>query len=59
MKLKVDQTVYHEEFGKGVVIAAWYGRRSGENYAIKFRKGGPMGWAKNATHDISELTVKP
>ena len=44
---------------EGVVLAAWFGRRGGENYAIKFRKGGPMGWAEDATHDVAELKTKP
>jgi hypothetical protein len=30
-------------------------RTGAENYAVKFDKGGPMGWAENSSNDISQL----
>lgn len=29
---------------------------SAENYAVKFDKGGPVGFAKNSSNDVKQLT---
>ena len=55
MRLAIGQLVYHEKYGTGRILDAWHGKKKAENYAVKFEKGGPQGFAENATHDASEL----
>jgi hypothetical protein len=55
MKLSIGQKVFHEKYGLGTVIDAWTGRKSSENYAVKFDKGGPQGFAEGSTHEPAEL----
>jgi hypothetical protein len=55
MTFKVGSKVRHSVYGVGVVLEAWRGERDSENYAIKFKKGGPLGWAQNSTNDIKNL----
>lgn len=60
MKLKIGAKVSHPQYGEGIVLDAWrangsYG--SNENYAIRFLKGGPMGWADKSTNDPKTLVL--
>ncbi len=55
MIFKIGGKVQHEKYGVGTVLDAWKSRRGGENYAIQFKKGGPMGWAENSTNDVADL----
>lgn len=57
MKFKMGQTVYSEVYGKGVVVHAARSRRGTEQYGIVFEKGGPQGWAENATNDVADLVA--
>lgn len=57
MKFKLEQRVYSEVYGAGTVIHAGRSRRGTEQYGIKFDKGGPQGWAENATHDVNDLVA--
>ena len=57
MKFSLGQKVYSEVYGVGTVIHKSYSRRGTEQYGIVFEKGGPQGWAKNATHDIDDLVA--
>lgn len=57
MRFKMGQTVYSEVYGKGVVVHSYRSRRGTEQYGIVFEKGGPQGWAENATNDVEDLQV--
>jgi hypothetical protein len=53
MTFKVGQKVHHDVYGTGIVLDAWAGKV--ENYAIRFEKGGPLGWAERSTNDVKDL----
>jgi len=55
MRLSIGQKIQHKKHGKGTVTAAWYGAKSSENYAVKFDKGGPVGFAQKSTNDADAL----
>lgn len=46
------QRVRHPKYGVGTVIDI-----ISRGYAVKFDKGGPQGWAENATNDVADLQV--
>jgi hypothetical protein len=54
VKFKIGERVTHPVFGAGSVVDIWLSRKS-ENIAVKFDKGGPMGFAKDATNDTKDL----
>jgi hypothetical protein len=61
MKLDVGSKVIHPVYGVGVVLDSWLSKSvlksaSTENYAVRFDKGGPMGFAEHATNDVKSLT---
>jgi hypothetical protein len=56
MKFKINAIVTHPVWGRGIAIDHWPSRRGSEQYAVKFDKGGPMGFAQNATNDVADLT---
>lgn len=61
------QRVYNETYGAGTVFDARIDPRTVKEgvedsggiklLAVRFDKGGPQGWAKNATHDVADLQV--
>ncbi len=57
MKFKVDDKVRHERYETGVVIEVLSEKKGGENYAVRFKKGGPLGWAENSTNDVDDLKL--
>lgn len=56
MKFKMNVRVSHPVYGLGTITDGWYSKRGAENYAVKFDKGGPVGFAQNATNDVADLT---
>ncbi len=54
MKFRVGDRVNHPVHGTGIITDSWYSRKS-ENYAVKFDKGGPVGFAEKATNDVNDL----
>jgi RNA polymerase-interacting CarD/CdnL/TRCF family regulator len=54
MRFKVGQRVRHPKWGLGIITASWFSKKS-ENYAVKFDKGGPVGFAEKATNDVEDL----
>jgi hypothetical protein len=57
VKLGVSQRIKHPKYGLGTVTDVWRSRRGSTNLAVKFDKGGPVGFAEKATHDIKDLKV--
>lgn len=57
LRFGVGQIVKSDKYGRGIVTAAYFGAGGSENYAVKFDKGGPQGWATRATNDVESLTV--
>lgn len=55
MRLSINDRVNHPKHGKGTITAAWRGAKKSENYAVKFDKGGPVGFAQRATNDADLL----
>ncbi len=55
MALKVDQRIKHPKWGLGTVTEIWKSARGSVNAAIRFDKGGPIGFAERATNDIKDL----
>lgn len=60
--------VVHPEYGYGTIvrrekespinpITADLRHKKQINIGVKFDKGGPQGWAEDATHDITQLRV--
>ena len=56
MRLKIGARTFHPVYGFGTITDGWYSKRGSENYAVKFDKGGPAGFAQNATNDANDLT---
>ena len=61
MKFKVGNRIKHPVYGSGLIIDSWpsryrYSSTSTENFAIKFDKDGPMGFASDATNNVKDLT---
>ena len=50
---KVGTRVEHKEYGVGTVFSI----QNEINFAVRFDKGGPQGWALDSNHDIRELEV--
>jgi len=57
VKLVVNSRVRHSKYGLGTVVDVWRSRIRTTNAAVKFDKGGPLGWADKATHDIKDLVA--
>ncbi len=57
VKLRIGQTILHQKYGRGTVTDVWRSRRGSTNLSVKFDKGGPVGFAEKATHDIKDLKV--
>lgn len=61
MKFAVGNRITHPIYGEGTILDSWLSNSSlkstrTENYAVKFDKGGPMGFAEHATNDVKSLT---
>lgn len=61
MKFKVSDRIKHPIYGPRLIIDIWpsryrYSNTGTENFAIKFDKGGPMGFASDATNNVKDLT---
>ncbi len=61
MKFEIGDKVTHPVHGAGVVLESWLSKSTlkstpTENYAVKFDKGGPLGFAENSTNDVKDLT---
>ena len=57
VKLRIDTRIKHPKYGLGTVTDAWRSRRGSTNLSVKFDKGGPVGFAEKATHDIKDLKI--
>ena len=55
INLSVDQRVSHPKYGLGTVTEIWRSGAGTNNYAIKFDKGGPVGFADRANNSIRDL----
>ncbi len=60
MKFEIGDRVTHPIHGTGVIVESWTSKSTlksvpTENYAVKFDKGGPLGFAENSTNDVEDL----
>lgn len=60
MKFKVNDRVKHPIHGLGTITDSWPGsnrfsKKESENYAVRFDKGGPVGFATDAINDVKDL----
>jgi len=55
--MKIGNRVEHKIYGSGVVVNVLEGKSGSLNVAVKFDKGGPMGFAEHASNDVKQLAV--
>jgi hypothetical protein len=55
INLSINNRVKHPKWGLGTVTEIWRSGASTNNYAIKFDKGGPVGFADRANNTIRDL----
>lgn len=57
IELKLNDRVKHSKYGLGTITEIWRSRLGTFNYAIKFDKGGPVGFAERANNSTKDLTL--
>jgi hypothetical protein len=55
--MKIGNRVEHKIYGLGTIVESCLGKKGSLNIAVKFDKGGPMGFAEYASNDVKSLTV--